>query len=219
MPKGIDVTGIWEPNNLLMTEQLKNARILELMDRYEVFNGYSYIRGELETGAPDVIQAYTDALVEARLIARLKPEEVLKELIADPSQRGRGEKLIRRDAEIHVFNPKPTINYPFENAQGFWTDLEVFQAGVMHDAGILKRKYTAEDMASVLRPRYMAATFEKLGWRVPTTPSFLPPGWSGVVGKPPYPPYGPMLMGRQEFPGAGDLVRAWTFAGKTHTPT
>jgi sulfonate transport system substrate-binding protein len=219
MPKGIDVTGIWEPNNLLMTEQLKNARILELMDRYEVFNGYSYIRGELETGAPDVIQAYTDALVEARLIARLKPEEVLKELIADPSQRGRGEKLIRRDAEIHVFNPKPTINYPFENAQGFWTDLEVFQAGVMHDAGILKRKYTAEDMASVLRPRYMAATFEKLGWRVPTTPSFLPPGWSGVVGKPPYPAYGPMLMGRQEFPGAGDLVRAWTFAGKTHTPT
>lgn len=219
MPKGIDVVGIWEPNVLMMTDQLKNARVLEPIDRYEIFNGYSYVRGELETGAPDVIQAYMDALVEARLIARLRPDAVVKELVADPSQRGRDANLIRRDAETYVFNPKPTINYPFENTKGFWTDLEVFQAGVMSDAGILKRRYTAADMASVLRPRYLAATFEKLGWNVPKTPPFLPPGWSGVVGKPPYPPYGMMLMGHQEFPGAGDLAREWSFAGKTYTPT
>jgi sulfonate transport system substrate-binding protein len=219
MPKGIDVISLWEPNVLMMTDQLKNARILELIDRYEVFNGYSYVRGELETGAPDVIQAYADALVEARLIARLRPDTVVKELVADPSQRGRDANIVRRDAEIHVFHPKPTINYPFDNTQGFWTDLEVFQAGIMHDAGILKRRYTAADMTSVLRPRYLAATFEKLGWNVPKTPPFLPTGWSGRVGMPPYPPYGPMLMGRQEFPGAGDLSRAWTFAGKTYSPT
>ena len=219
MPKGIDIVGIWEPNVLMMTDQLKNARVLEPIDRYEIFNGYSYIRGELETGAPDVIQAYVDALIEARLIARLRPNVVVKELVADPSQRGRDADLIRHDAEIHVFNPKPTINYPFENAKGFWTDLEVFQAGVMNDAGILRRRYTASDMASVLRPRYMAATFEKLGWNVPKTPPFLPANWSGTVGKPPYPPYGMMLMGKQEFPGLGDLAREWTFAGKTYTPT
>ena len=219
MPKGIDIVGIWEPNVLMMTDQLKNARVLEPIDRYEIFNGYSYIRGELETGAPDVIQAYVDALIEARLIARLRPNVVVKELVADPSQRGRDADLIRHDAEIHVFNPKPTINYPFENAKGFWTDLEVFQAGVMNDAGILRRRYTASDMASVLRPRYMAATFEKLGWNVPKTPPFLPANWSGTVGKPPYPPYGMMLMGKHEFPGLGDLAREWTFAGKTYTPT
>ncbi|AHB08277.1 hypothetical protein U875_05185 [Pandoraea pnomenusa 3kgm] len=219
MPKGVDVVGIWEPNVLMMTDQLKNARVLEPIDRYEIFNGYSYVRGELETGAPDVIQAYSDALVEARLIARLRRDAVLKELIADPSQRGRDAALIRRDAEIHVLNPKPTINYPFEHTKGFWTDLEVFQAGVMNDSGILKRRYTAADMASVLRPRYMATTFEKLGWNVPATPPFLPTGWSGVVGKPPYPPYGLMFMGHQEFPGAGDLARKWSFAGKTYTPS
>jgi sulfonate transport system substrate-binding protein len=216
MPKGIDVTGIWEPNVLLMTEHLKNARILELIDRYQIFNGYSYIRGELEANAPDVIQAYTDALVEARLIARLKFDMVVKDLIADPSQRGRDPELIRRDAEIHVINPKPTINYPFENTRGFWTDLELFQAGVMTDAGILKRSYTAADMAAALRPRYMAATFEKLGWNLPKVPPFLPPDWAGQVGKPPYPPYGTMMMGRQEFPGQGDLSRDWSFGGKIY---
>lgn len=219
MPKGIDVTGIWEPNVLMMTDQLKNARVLEPIDRYEIHNGYSYVRGELETGAPDVIQAYTDALVEARLIARLRPDSIVSEMIADPSQRGRDVKLVRSDAEIHVFNPKPTINYPFENAKGFWTDLEIFQAGVMYDAGILKRKYTSADMASVMRPRYLAKTFEKLGWNVPKTPPFLPADWSGTVGKPPYPPYGLMFMGRQEFPGPGDLAKNWRFAGKTYAPT
>lgn len=219
MPKGIDVTGIWEPNVLLMTDYLKNARLLEPIDRYEIHNGYSYLRGELETSAPDVVQAYADAMVEARLIARTKPDEVVTALIADPSQRGRDPKLIQRDAEIHVFNPKPTINYPFENARGFWTDLELFQAGVMADAGILKRRYAAADMASVMRPKYLAATFTKLGWKVPTQPPFLPANWAGEVGKPPYPPYGLMFLGKQEFPGPGDLARPWIYNGKTYTPT
>lgn len=218
MPKGIDVTGIWEPNVLLMSDYLKNARILEPIDNYEIFNGYSYIRGELEQSAPDVIQAYVDALVEARLIARLRADEVVKDMVADPSQRGRDPALVRRDAEIHAINPKPTINYPFENVRGFWTDLEVFQAGVMADANILKRRYTAADMATVLRPKYMETTFQKLGWNVPKAPPFLPPNWSGTVGKPPYPPYGTAMMGRQEFPAPGDLSREWTFGGKTYKP-
>lgn len=219
MPKGIDVTGIWEPNVLLMADFLKNARILELIDRYEVFNGYSYARGELETNAPDVLQAYADALVEARLITRLKSKEVIDALVADPSQRGRDANLIRRDAEIHVLNPKPTINYPFMNAQGFWIDLELFQAGVMTDANVLKRRYTENDIKSVLRPQYLAETFRKLGWNVPKTPPFLPASWDGKVGIPPYPPYGTMLMGPQEFPGPGDLARDWAFGGKTFGPT
>lgn len=219
MPKGIDVTGIWEPNVLMMTEFIKNARILELIDRYEVFNGYSYARGELETEAPDVIQAYTDAMVEARLIARRMPEAILKEWIADPSQRGRDPGLIRRDFEIYAVNPKPTINYPFEKAQGFWTDLEIYQANIMAEARVLRRQYSAQDMAAVLRPRYLAKTFEKLGWNVPSRPAFLPPDWSGTVGKPPYPAYGITDLGRQEFPGPGDLARPWTFGGQTYQPT
>lgn len=218
MPKGVDVVGIWEPNVLLMTEFLKNARILELIDNYEVFNGYSYIRGEIEQNAPDIIQAYTDAFVEARLIVRLKSKEVLDALAADPTQRGRDPKLIARDAEIHVVNPKPTLNLPFENAGGFWIPLEAYQAGVMADAKVLTRRYTEDDFKAVLRPKYLANSYAKLGWKVPTRPAFLPADWKGTAGKPPYPPYGLGQMGKQDFPGAGDLAKEWTFAGKTYKP-
>lgn len=218
MPQGMDLTAIWEPNVLLMTEFRKNARILELVDTYEVFNGYSYARGELEQHVPDVLQAYTDAFVEARLLARLKSDEVLAAFAGHPSQRGRDPEFIKRDAQIHVLNPKPTLNYPFENSKGFWIPLETYQAGVMADAGVLKRRYTEEDFKSVLRPIYLANTYTKLGWAVPKIPTFIPANWNGEAGKPPYPPYGLGVMGRQPFPESGDLTKPWQFGGKTYAP-
>jgi len=216
MPKGIDIVGIWEPNVIMTTEFLKNARILELIDNYEFFNGYSYIRGEIEANAPDVIQAYTDAFVESQLYIRLKTREFLADFIADPSQRGRDPKLIARDVEVHVINPKPTKNFPFENEKGFWIPLEEYQASVMADAGVLKFRYTDADFKSVLRPKYMADTYARLGWKVPAQPPFLPADWKGVAGKPPYPTYGLGVMGAQAFPGPGDLARDWTYGGKTY---
>jgi sulfonate transport system substrate-binding protein len=218
MPKGIDIAGMWEPNVLLMTEFRRNARILELIDTYEFFNGYSYMRGELEQNAPDVIQAYTDAFVEARLIARSRPKEVIDAFAAHPSQRGREPALIQRDAEVHVLHPKPTLNYPFENTSGFWIPLETYQANVMTDANVLKRRYTEADFKSVLRPRYLAQTYAKLGWATPRQPAFIPAGWKGTPGQPPYPPYGLLHQGRQAFPEPGDLVREWQFGGKTFKP-
>lgn len=218
MPKGFDVTAIWEPNVLQMTEFLKNARILELVDRYEVFNGYSYLKGELEKNAPDIIQAYVDAFVEARLIARVKTDEALAAFVEDPSQKGREPDLIRRDAQIYVLDPKPTVNYPFENTDGYWIPLEKFQSDVLYDARLVKRRYTDDDFKSVLRPSYLANTYERLGWAIPNRPAFLPADWAGTVGAPPYPPYGSMLLGKQAFPAPGDLTKPWTFGGKTYTP-
>ncbi len=172
MPEGFDGFLVWEPNLLMMTEVIKNARIVELIDNYLVFNGYSYMRGEIEQNAPDVVQAYTDAFVEARLLARQKSAEVLSAFAADSSQRGRDPKFIARDAEIHVFNPKPTVNYP---DPAFWIPLEVYQAGVMSDAGVLKRKFTEADFAPVLKPAYLANTYTSLGWNVPKQPGFYLP--------------------------------------------
>ncbi|MGE0801050.1 MAG: ABC transporter substrate-binding protein [Lautropia sp.] len=217
-PKGLDIVSIWEPNVILMTELLKNARILELVDNYEIFNGYSYMRGEIEEGAPDVVQAYIDAFVEAQLYARLHQAESIAGLAADPSQRGRNPALIERDAIVHVFNPKPTRNFVFENTGGLWIPLEIFQAGVMADAGVLRRRYTEEDFKSVLRPKYMANTFDRLGWAIPKQASFLPANWGGKPGSPPYPAYGLAEMGKQTFPEPGDLVRPWPFGGRTYTP-
>lgn len=216
MPAGIDVVGIWEPNVLFMTEVRKNARILELIDRYEVFNGYSYMRGELEANAPDVVQAYCDAFVEAKLIVRHNPDQLIADLVKDVSQRGRDESLIRRDVLIHIVDPKPTLNYVFENSKGFYIDLEIFQAGVMHDAGVLKRRYSADEFKGFLRPTYLGNSFRKLNWKIPDSPVFLPAAWSGKIGSPPYPDYGLMHMGRQEFPAKGDLTGPWFFKGRRY---
>jgi len=216
MPQGIDVVGIWEPNVLLMTEIRKNARILELIDRYEVFNGYSYMRGELEANAPDVVQAYCDAFLEAKLIVRHDPERLIADFTKDVSQRGRDETLIRRDVLIHVVDPKPTLNYVFENTKGFFSDLEIFQAGIMQDAGVLKRRYSIDELMGVLRPGYLGKSFQKLNWKIPNQPVFIPAGWKGEIGKPPYPDYGLMLMGKQEFPEKGDLTGPWSFKGRKY---
>ena len=218
MPQGIDVVGMWEPNVLLMTQFRKNARIVELIDRYEIFTGYSYMRGEIETHAPDVVQAYADAFTEAVLYSRLRSTQVLKAFAADPSQLGREPKLIEEDAATHVFDPKPTLNYIFLDTDGFYVPLEVFQAGVMYDAGILKRRYGPDDYRSVLRPQYLKDTYKHLGWKTPSAPAFLPEHWSGKVGNLPYPPYGLMYMGKQAFPAPGDLTRPWSFGGKLFQP-
>jgi sulfonate transport system substrate-binding protein len=217
MPQGVDLFAVWEPNVIYMTEFLKNARVVEVLDKYLVSNGYSYLRGEIEQNAPDVVQAYADAFVEARLIAKLKPAEVLKAFSEDPSQRGRDMGLIERDAQVHVLNPKPTLNLPFINANGFWAPLEEQQAGILTDAGILKRRFTQADFETILRPQYLTKTFQKLGWRVPDVPAFLPPGWTGHAGNPPYPPYGLMYMGKQVFPDKNDLTGEWYFGGTRYT--
>lgn len=208
MPKGVDVVGIWEPNVLYMTDYLKNARILELIDRYEIFNGYSYARGEIAQHAPDVLQAYTDAFVEAQMLCRTRTDEVLDALIADPSQKGRSPQLVRQDAQINVLDPKPTINFPFRDLDGFWARLEAYQTNVMYDAGVLQHRYTPSEYLSVIHDRFLAESYARVGWKVPAWPPFLPAGWKGQVGHPPYPPYGLMYMGRQQFPGPGDLVPA-----------
>lgn len=168
-----------------------------------------------QQNAPDVVQAYADAFVEARLLARQRSAEVLAAFAADPSQRGRDPKFIARDAEIYVFNPKPTVNYP---DPAFWIPLEVYQASVMTDAGVLKRKFTEADFAPILKPDYLANTYTKLGWKVPTKPGFLPADWKGKPSKPPYPAYGIMQMGAQPFPEPRDLVKSWAFNGKTYNP-
>ena len=219
MPEGIDAFCVWEPNVLLMEEFLKTARVVENLDRYLISNGYSYLRGEIEENAPDVVQAYTDAFVEARLLAKARPEESVQAFIDDPSQRGRDPGLIARDAEIHVLNPPPTLNYPFINAKGFWAELESIQTQILVDAGVLRHGNTPEDFESILRPQFLAATFETLGWKVPEQPAFLPPDWTGVVGQPPYPDYGVMFMGKQPFPQTETLTRSWSFMGTTYEPS
>jgi len=209
MPSGIDVVGIWEPLVSQMTHFIKNARVLEPTGRYEFFSGYTYLRGEIADSAPDVVQAYVDAFVEAQIWMNAHQSDALAMLEKQPAAAGQNPALIKQQAESYNFWPKPTKNYPFKDQRGFWIDVLEYQSKVAHQNGHLKQELARSDFETVLRPEFMADTYKRLGWAVPSSPMYVPKNWTGVVGKPPYPAYlwnGIDLSGPEPFPTKGDLA-------------
>jgi hypothetical protein len=82
------------------------------------------------------------------------------------------------------------------------------------------RPLTAGDYERSFDTRFMDKTYDKLGWKVPARPPFLPANWPGKIGELPYPAYANVttLNKPQPWPEPGDLVRSWTFNGKTYQP-
>ena len=58
------------------------------------------------------------------------------------------------------------------------------------------------------------------GWAIPKQPPFIPAGWTGDPAKQPYPEYIHAINTTQPqvFPEKGDLVKAWSFGGKSYNP-
>ncbi len=215
-PKGLDVYTIWEPHVSYSTEVLKSTRMLEALDPYYIYSGYYYTRRELEENAPDVAQAMTDAFVEAVLWNKANQEQAITSLMALPAYGRLSRDLIKKMSERNLFWPKPTVYYPFDDPNGLWPKEETRISEWAHSTGASKNKVSNEDWRNVRRTRYMAGTFEKLGWKVPDKPPFLPRDFGGV-GNLPYKPYGASLLsGPAPFPEAGELTKPWTFMGKTH---
>jgi ABC-type nitrate/sulfonate/bicarbonate transport system substrate-binding protein len=217
-PKGIDVYTIWEPHVSYSTEILKVTRLLESLNPYYVYSGYYFARLEIEENAPDVLQLMTDAFVEAVLWAKANPDKALAALLSNPAYGRLSPGLIKKMTERYLFWPKPTVYYPFDDLDGFWPKEEARISEWAFETGASKNKVTAADWKNVRRTGYMGATFEKLGWKVPQRPSFLPNDWSGI-GKLPYKPYAAeLLQGPAPFPEPGELTKPWTFMGKTYFP-
>ena len=217
-PRGIDVYTIWEPHVSYSTDVLKVTRLLEPLDPYYIYSGYAYLRQEIEDNAPDVIQAATDAFIEAVLWAKANPEQAVASLADKPTYGRLGKPLITKMSERYMFWPKPTVYYPFADPKGIWPAEEARISEWAYDTGASKNKVTNADWQNVRRTSYMDATFEKLGWRVPERPPFLPKDFGGV-GNLPYKPYGAALLnGPAAFPEPGELKRAWSFKGKTYQP-
>lgn len=209
MPAGIDIVGIWEPLVSQMLLIHKNARMLEPIGKYEFFSGYSYIRGEIAENAPDVIQAYTDAFVEAQLWADKHQSEALEMLVKQPLASAQNPALLKQQANLYNFWPKPTKNYPFKDTHGFFSGLLEYQSSIAHQQGFLKADLSKADFENALRPDFMANTYKRLGWAVPSSPMYVPKNWAGIVGKPPYPAYmwnGVNISGPEPFPTRSDLA-------------
>jgi sulfonate transport system substrate-binding protein len=217
-PKGIDVFTIWEPHVSYSTEVLKATRVLEPLDPYYIYSGYYYGRQEIEDNAPDVMQAMTDAFIEAVLWAKATPDEAIKSLMSRPEYGRLGRDLIEKMTNRYLFWPKPTVYYPFADPNGIWPAEEARISEWAFETGASKTKVTNVDWQNVRRTSYMDATFGKLGWAIPERPPFLPTDFGGV-GKLPYKPYGAALLnGPAPFPEPGELKKPWTFRGKTYTP-
>ena len=217
-PKGIDVYTIWEPHVSYSTEVLKATRVLEPLDPYYIYSGYYYGRQEIEDNAPDVMQAMTDAFIEAVLWAKATPDEAIKSLMSRPEYGRLGRDLIEKMTNRYLLWPKPTVYYPFADPNGVWPAEEARISEWAFETGASKTKVTNVDWQNVRRTSYMDATFGKLGWTVPDRPPFLPKDFGGV-GKLPYKPYGAALLnGPAPFPEPGELKKPWTFKGKTYTP-
>jgi ABC-type nitrate/sulfonate/bicarbonate transport system substrate-binding protein len=217
-PKGIDVYTIWEPHVSYSTDVLKATRLLEPLDPYYIYSGYSYLRKEIEDNAPDVMQLATDAFVESVLWAQANQEEAIRTLMARPEYGRLGRDLITKMTERYLFWPKPTVYYPFDDPNGIWPKEEARISQWAYESGASKNEVKNVDWQNARNTRYMDATFAKLGWKVPQRPAFLPADFGGV-GNVPYKPYGAALLhGPAPFPEAGDLVKPWTFKGKTYHP-
>lgn len=108
--------------------------------------------------------------------------------------------------------------YPFDDPNGLWPKEESRISEWAFSTGASKNKVTSADWQGVRKTSYMANTFGKLGWKVPTRPPILPADFGGV-GNLPYKPYAAeILRGPAPFPEAGDLTKPWTFMGKTYNP-
>ncbi len=203
LPAGTDAVAVFDPHVTFALDKGLGRRIDDVYPYYFA-TGYEFLRREIHEHAPDVAQAVADATIEALLAVRHDPDRAAALYVSDPRAKAWSKDAARAQIDRYVTLYKPTYKYLHA---GFWSAEDARVVAAQHAAGRLKRARDATDLATDFAPDYLATTFEKLGWAVPARPVFLPEGWAGEVGKPPYPPYdnARTLTTPQAFPAAGDL--------------
>ena len=217
MPQGVAAVVPWEPAASQVMVGLKTGREIDSIFPYNFYEGNFYVRQEMIDNVPDVVQAIMDAHVEADLWVRRHPEKAVEYLLEEPMIRGFGRELLAQQTLFYNIYYKPTAEYPFVE---FWGQENERIANWLHQRNRIQTPLKAKDYAQAFDVRFIDKTYGKLGWAIPKTPPFLPAGWKGKIGKVPYPDYDNVntLKAPQPWPAKGDLVKPWSFAGKTHQP-
>jgi sulfonate transport system substrate-binding protein len=218
LPKGVDAVVSYDPFVSVMLNRRIGRKIDEAFPYY--FNkGYDFVRKEIHDNAPDVVQALADSILEATLYTRFDIEKAVTlyhndQRVATAYPR----ELFLEQTRKYVTLYKPTFRYLHSE---FWAKQDVIVARSQFQKGRMPRELSEADMKTAFVSEYMSNAFIKVGFAVPETPVFLPKGWSGTVGKPPYPEYFNFstMKAPQEFPEKGELTRPWTFKGRTYQPS
>jgi ABC-type nitrate/sulfonate/bicarbonate transport system substrate-binding protein len=216
MPKGIDAVVPWDPTPTIMVKERKNAKIISDIFPYNIYAGTFYVRQEVIDNAPDVVQAFTDAIAEATLWIRKNPNAAVAVMKEDPNLKNYSNEILLEQILAYNLLFKPNYIYPIAN---FWGSANEPIYSWLYDNKRIQKKLTGKDFANAVDARFMDKTFEKLGWATITKPPFLPASWSAPLDKTPYPTYMNPLNTKtpQVFPEKGDLTRDWSFDGKTYT--
>lgn len=214
MPSGLTGFVQWVPyvwDHLLLR---KNARQIDSIFDYNFYMGNFWVRDELIENVPDVVQALIDGYAEGILYTRKDVGAANKIFQDDVTYRGYPPEVI--DLVNSNLNNLYKPNWFFPDVD-FWSAENGRVAEWLHSSGRLPSPVSVDQYKSNFAPQFAVETMNKLGWKTPTRPCFIPEGWSGEVSKPPYPKYDneDTLSVAQQFPVAGDLARDWTFGGET----
>lgn len=217
MPKGIDAVVPWDYTSSMMINERKNGRSIDVSYPYNIYQGSIFVRKELVDNVPDVVQAITDAIVEATLWIRLNPDAAVATMQEDSNLKSVPVNLLRQQTLEYNNLYKPTYLYPIAD---FWARENEKIARWLFDNKRLQKPFSAKEFSSAFASEFMQNTFERLGWKIPTTPPTIPPNWSGKIGELPYPAYDTVMNMKapQNWPESADLTRAYTFNGRTVKP-
>jgi ABC-type nitrate/sulfonate/bicarbonate transport system substrate-binding protein len=217
LPKGIDAVVPWDAGATMMVEERKNGKVIDTIYPYNMYEGNFVVRQELIDNVADVVQALSDAYVEALLWSRLYLGKTVQLLQDDPSLKNFTKDILTQQTRVYNSLYKPTFVYPHAK---FWGEANAPIFKWLYQFKRIQRPLTASDFERSVDARFIDKTFDKLGWVVPKTPPFIPANWTGSLDKLPYPEYlTPVnLKAPQPFPEKGDLTKSWSFGGQTFNP-
>lgn len=217
LPKGVDAVVSYDPFVSVTLGRNIGRKIDDAFPYY--FNkGYDFVRAEIHENAPDVVQAIADANIEAVLYMRFDTAKAVEWYHSDSRvATAYPRDLFMDQTRKYVTLYKPSFKYLHAD---FWAKQDVEVAKSQFEKKRMPKLLTEDDMKKAFAPHYMERALAKLGFKLPAQPVFLPPGWSGTVGKPPYPAYQNFstMKEPQPFPAAGDLVKPWKFKGQVFQP-
>jgi len=140
MAKGIGAVVPWEPSVTIITDDRKTGREVDTIFPYNLYEGMFYVRQELIDNVPDVVQAISDAFMEATLWIRLNPDQAADFLAAEPMLKAYGKPLLLQQVNLYNNLYKPTASYPFAK---MWGDENARIAKWLKDRNRLTRELTA----------------------------------------------------------------------------
>lgn len=217
LPDGVAAVAPWDPTLSAIVDQNRTGRLIDNDFPYHFDNTHLIVRRELIQYTPDVVQALVDTYQESILLVRLRPRQAADVLAGLRELSRISLPLLAQQTIAYNSLYKPTFAYPFPD---FWPLVNGEFTSVLSAAGQLSQTVAASTWRSFLLTGFMDVTYERLGWRRPDRPPWIPPNWTGEVGNPPYPPYETVdtLKAPQPWPAPSDLTRPWTFAGTTFYP-